>query len=208
MPVSLRNGVPNCPGSAIRGAFVYRGELGDYADGHSGGDLVASCAAPGDDPEFPPSALLVIEGFIGGVWVVLHTEALTIPTDPSSLGDSYTLDITGSATFSAALSCDIRMRILHRRAAWTPQNTGCRLVSYIALTDWRITATDTLVPCSASTSSGDDSGGGGSGGNCGCESATRRASCAGDSGSRKAACVARCVAHRTTSQDVGSRKTC
>ena len=132
---------------------------------------MAACAAPGDDPEFPPSAVLLLEGFIGGGWVLLHTEAITVPTaSPASLGESYTVTVTGSATFSAELSCDLRIRIAHRRAAWTPQNTGCRLTTTISLTDWRLTKTDTAVACSGSSGTGGtEPDPGGSGDGCGCE---------------------------------------
>ena len=115
---------------------------------------MASCTQLDDGQ--PPSAYILIEGYIGGAWVELHRESVTPPTMPTGYGDSNSQLYSGSATFTASLTCEIRATLYFLAVAWTPSNTGTKLTATANFTDFRYTSTDTLAACTGSGGTGGD----------------------------------------------------
>ena len=70
---------------------------------------MASCVQSDDGQ--PPAASVTVEGYIGGAWVELYSGSLTLPSVPTNLGETFTQAISLSPTFTAALTCELRVTL-------------------------------------------------------------------------------------------------
>lgn len=130
---------------------------------------MALCSVPDTDPADQIVASATLQGFIGGAWTNLHTESLSMPYVPPGYGDSASVNFSLSASFSAALTCELRLVVRYQGAAFTPASDGSVLSVSASITDLRFTASDTAAECSGSSGTGgEEPGGGGEESECGC----------------------------------------
>lgn len=140
---------------------------------------MASCVQLEDGES--PSALLTLEGYIGGAWVELGTSAVSLPAMPTNLGDTDTITATLPFSFSTSATCELRATLTFLAVAWTPSNTGNKLTASARISDFRFTATDTQAACTGSGGTGGDGdtpGGGGGPSACVCEWTPTTENCA------------------------------